>query len=114
DADSGAGTGAAGWAGMAGDGAAADSLVRMVKKDHPAARRQAAAALGQIGDPGSTAALIAAASDAEDRFVENSIIYSLITLGQTDALRSALRRPQPKVQKAALIALDQIDGSPPP
>ncbi len=105
-------TAAARCAGMAGDRAAVDSLMRIVKKDHPAARRQAAAALGQIGDARATTALIAAASDAEDRFVEHSVIYSLITLGQTEALRSALRQPRPKVQKAALIALDQIDGSP--
>ena len=98
--------------GMAGDHAAIDRLMRMATKDHPAARRQAAAALGQIGDARAAAALIAAAADAEDRFVEHSIIYSLITLGQTEPLRSALRQPRPKVQKAALIALDQIDGSP--
>ena len=80
-------TAAARCAGMAGDRAAVDRLMRMVKKDQPAARRQAAAALGQIGDTRATAALIAAASDAEDRFVEHSVIYSLITLGQTEALR---------------------------
>src|SRR5882672_5992896 len=112
DADFRVRTAAARCTGMAGDRAAVDRLMRMVKKDHPAARRQAAAALGQIGDTRAAPALIAAAADAEDRFVEHSVIYSLITLGQTETLRSALHQHQPKVQKAALIALDQIDGSP--
>src|SRR5207248_3813936 len=48
----------------------------------------------------------------EDRYVEHSIIYSLITLNQPDKLISALSAPQPKVRKAALIALDQVDQSP--
>jgi putative membrane-bound dehydrogenase-like protein len=103
---------AARCAGMAQDREAVDRLMAIVKKDHPAARRQAAAALGQIGDSRAVAALLTAAATAEDRFVEHSIIYSLIALGQSAPLLNSLRAPQPGVRKAALIALDQMDNSP--
>jgi putative membrane-bound dehydrogenase-like protein len=112
DADFRVRTAAARCAGMAGDRAAADRLMQMAQKDHPAARRQAAAALGQIGESRTAKALLDAAANITDRFIEHSIIYSLITLGQVAPLRSALHQPQPGVQKAALIALDQIDGAP--
>jgi putative membrane-bound dehydrogenase-like protein len=105
-------TAAARCAGMAQDRAALDRLSEMVKKDHPAVRRQAAAALGQIGDAQAVPALLNAAADPEDRFVEHSIIYSLITLGQPAPVLKALSAPQPKIRKAALIALDQMDQSP--
>ena len=105
-------TAAARSAGMAKDAAAVDRLLAMVRHDLPAPRRQAAAALGQIGDARAVPALLAAAANPEDRYVEHSIIYSLITLNQPDRLSSALSAPQPKVRKAALIALDQVDNSP--
>lgn len=112
DADFQVRTAAARCAGMAKDGAALDRLMAMVTKDHPAVRRQAAAALGQIGDKQAVPALLRAAADPDDRFVEHSIIYSLITLGELAPVQKALSAPEPKVRKAALIALDQMDHSP--
>jgi putative membrane-bound dehydrogenase-like protein len=103
---------AARCAGMAGDRDAVERLTVMARRDHPAARRQAIAALGQIGDTGAVPALLAAAADPEDRFVEHSIIYSLITLHQAEPVVQALADPRFKVRKAALVALDQMDGSP--
>jgi putative membrane-bound dehydrogenase-like protein len=105
-------TAAARCVGMAKDEAAVDRLMAMVRRDLPAPRRQAAAALGQIGDARAVPALLTAAANPEDRYVEHSIIYSLITLNQPDRLTSALTAPQLKVRKAALIALDQVDKSP--
>jgi putative heme-binding domain-containing protein len=43
---------------------------------------------------------------------EHSIIYSLIALQKVGPLQLALRDKSPAVQKAALIALDQMDGAP--
>jgi putative membrane-bound dehydrogenase-like protein len=103
-------TAAARCVGMTQDREALARLMEIVKKDHPAARRQAAAALGQIGDSKAAPILLEAAASAEDRFVEHSIIYSLITLRQSAPLVDALRRPDARVRKAALIALDQMDG----
>src|SRR5262249_12995221 len=69
---------AARCAGMAGDRDAVERLAAIARRDHPAARRQAIAALGQIGDTSAVPALLAAAANPEDRFVEHSIVYSLI------------------------------------
>lgn len=99
-------------AGMAQDKEAAAVLREMVVKEDPSVRRQAAAALGQIGDVEAVPALIQAAGNPEDRFVEHSIIYSLIQLKTPAPLISKLKDASPAVRKAALIALDQMQGSP--
>ena len=99
---------AARMVGLAKDREAVARLTEMVKRDEPAARRQAATALGQIGDAGAVPALLAAAANPDDRFVEHSIIYSLITLGKSEPLVEALQHPSPRVRQAALIALDQM------
>jgi putative heme-binding domain-containing protein len=103
---------AARCAGMAEDAGAVERLSALVRKDHAAVRRQAAAALGQIGDARAAGALIAAASDPDDRMTEHSIMYSLITLQNAAPLQAALGHKSPSVRKAALIALDQMDGAP--
>jgi putative membrane-bound dehydrogenase-like protein len=103
---------AARCAGMSGDHEAVERLAAMARRDHPAARRQAIAALGQIGDAAAVPALLAAASDPDDRFVEHSTIYSLISLHQVEPVVQALGDPRPKLRRAALIALDQMDASP--
>jgi putative membrane-bound dehydrogenase-like protein len=112
DADFEVRTAAARSAGMAADKQSVERLMAMAKSDHPAARRQAAAALGQIGEPRAAPALLAATAEPGDRFVEHSLIYSLITLDQKAPVSAALRAPQWPVRKAALIALDQMDHSP--
>jgi putative membrane-bound dehydrogenase-like protein len=103
---------AARCAGMAIDREAVGRLTAMARADHPAARRQAIAALGQIGDAGTVPALLAASANPEDRFVEHSIIYSLISLRQPQPVVQALGDARPTVRKAALVALDQMEGSP--
>ena len=99
-------------AGMARDAQAVDRLMQMVGRDQPAARRQAATALGQIGDARSVPALIAAAARAGDRFNEHSVTYALIELKAPAPLLEALKNPNPKIRKTALISLDQMDNSP--
>jgi putative heme-binding domain-containing protein len=99
-------------AGMAHDRDAVDRLIRMVKQDQPAARREAATALGQIGDVRAVPDLIAAAARADDRFIDHAVIYALIELKTPGPALDALKNPNPKIRKAALIALDQMDNSP--
>ena len=67
--------------------------------------------MGQIGDIRGIPALIAAAANPEDLFVEHSTIFSLITLNQPAAVLKELSSANPKVRKAALIAMDQMDAS---
>jgi len=103
---------AARMAGLSRDPQAVERLMQMVRQDAPAARRQAATALGQIGDARAVAALLDAAADPDDRFVEHAIIYSLITLRAPGPAAEAMKSSSPRVRQAALIALDQMDGAP--
>lgn len=98
--------------GMARDKAAVPGLLKILEKDEPYVRRQAAAALGQIGDKAAVPGLLAAAAKPDDRFVEHSVIYSLIQLGDAAGMVSKLKDPSPAVRKAVLVALDQMDKSP--
>ncbi|MDA2930833.1 HEAT repeat domain-containing protein, partial [Acidobacteria bacterium AH-259-O06] len=97
--------------GMSKDRAALDRLVEMLQDNEPAVRRQAATALGQIQDKRATRPLLSASAQPLDRFVEHSIIYALISLEDPVPVIQALKNSSPKVQKAALIALDQMDGT---
>lgn len=112
DADFQVRSAAARVAGMTRDVVAVERLSEMVKRDELPARRQAATSLGQIGERNAAPALLAAAADAQDRFVEHAIIYALIELKEPAALLTALNVAAPRTRKAALIALDQMDGSP--
>lgn len=98
--------------GLARDREAVERLMEMVQADEPPVRRQAATALGQIGDGRSAEALLAAAANPVDRFVEHAIIRSLIGFNEPAAVLKALKHPSPRVRKAALIVLDQMDDAP--
>ena len=84
----------------------------MLQSDEAAGRRQAAEALGRIGDVGAVEALLAVSAQPADRFVEHALIYALIRLRDPEPLVSALKDNSPAVRKAALIALDQMEDSP--
>ncbi len=105
-------TAAARAVGLARDADAATPLERLVRDDDAHARRQAATALGRIGAPTSTAALLAAAAVPGDRFVQHAITHALITLGTAAPLVDALSHASPDVRRTALIALDQMRPSP--
>lgn len=97
-------------AGMARDKQAVDRLMEMVISDETPVQRQAATALGQIGDERAAVALLSAASNVNDRFAEHSVIYSLTILGNSQHVIQALTHESPNVRKSALIALDQMKG----
>ena len=105
-------TAAARVLGMAKDTASVVKLMEIVQKDEASVRRQAATALGQIGDSRAVGPLLSASTNPDDRFVEHAIIYALITLSKAEPLVQALEHPSENVRKSALIALDQIEGSP--
>jgi len=97
--------------GLARDAQALARLRELIGKDEPAARRQAATALGQIGNVQSVPMLLAAAEKTTDRFVRHALIYALITLNQPQPVATALTHSSPRVREAALIALDQMAAS---
>lgn len=105
-------TAAARVLGLTKDAKSVDQLMRLVQKDTPQVRRQAATALGQIGEIRAIPALLNGASDTQDRFVQHAIIHSLIMLKSVAPLQKALQSPSVPIRVAALIALDQMDGSP--
>lgn len=93
------------------DAEALPLLEKLVIEEQPALRRKAAEALGRIRDARSVPALFESLrKGVSDRFLEHAIIYALIHIGDCQATRDALRDPNPHVRRAALIALDQIDG----
>jgi hypothetical protein len=98
--------------GMAKDPQAVGKLMVRVLMDSASVRRQAATALGQIGDDRAISALLEASANPNDRVVEHAIIYSLITLNKPEGMVLALKHPSENVRRSALIALDQMDSSP--
>ena len=105
-------TAAARVLGLSKDQQSVSKLMKMVQTDKAPVRRQAATALGQIGDTRAVSALVKASSNPDDRFVEHAIIYALITLKSPVPLFQALGDTSATIRKAALIALDQMDGLP--
>lgn len=101
-------------AGVHRDARATSGLIQYLRSDQPHVRRAAATALSQIRDSTATSALLDAANAPNDRPLEHSLIYALIETGDSDYLSALLARfPQlpARQRRAALIALDQIEGS---
>ena len=79
----------------------------------PSISRAAAEALGRIGDPRAIRPILAAsASSGSDRVLEHSLAYALIEIGDPAATsRAGLEAVAPRARRAALVALDQMDGN---
>jgi putative membrane-bound dehydrogenase-like protein len=94
------------------DALAADTLTVMLDSGPAHNRRAAAEALGRIGSPNTVAPLLSAVSTAAkgDRFLEHSLIYAAIELNNADAIRKMIGDTNSAVRRAALIALDQLEG----
>ncbi len=95
-------------AGLTGGTRFLDRLTTMLIEDDQPARRQAATALGQIGDESAVPFLLEAAENATDPFVRHAIIYALISIDRTDGLVAALNNSSNSVLNTILIALDQM------
>ncbi len=90
------------------DRAAVSPLLRVLKRDASAGRRVAAEALGRIGAAEAVPALLDAAEIPADRPLDHALTLALIEIGDSDATREGLKRANPDVRRAALIALDQM------
>jgi putative heme-binding domain-containing protein len=84
--------------------------MRMVTSDLPQIRREAATALGRIGDRQAVVSLLDSIRAGADRFLEHALIFALIRLGDREAMVAALKDPGAAAKRAALIALDQMEG----
>src|SRR5262249_39784723 len=78
--------------------------------DEPYVRRKAAESLGRLGKADAVPALLDALGKNSDRFLEHTVTYALIRIGDPTATRAALKAASPPVPPAGLIALDQMPG----
>jgi putative membrane-bound dehydrogenase-like protein len=93
------------------DRAAVPALVSMLKSLSVPNRRAAAEALGRIGDRSAVPALLSALGTPADRALEHSLTYALIEIGDAAETRAGLKRGEKDlIRRAALVALDQMDG----
>jgi putative membrane-bound dehydrogenase-like protein len=77
-------------------------------------RRAAAEALGRIGDKTAVPALLGALDRQNDRFLEHSLVYALIEIGDVEGTKAGLHGDKgDAVRRGALIVLDQMGGKAP-
>ncbi|MGY8767945.1 MAG: PVC-type heme-binding CxxCH protein [Pirellulales bacterium] len=85
-------------------------LVDLLNSDSAHNRRAAAEALGRIGNKAAVPALLEAASKANDRILEHSLIFALIEIADASQIRVKLASDNARMRRAVLIALDQMEG----
>jgi putative membrane-bound dehydrogenase-like protein len=73
-------------------------------------RRAAAEALGRIGDKAAVPALLNALATPADRVLEHSLTYALIEIADREGTLAGLKSTSAHARRAALVALDQMDG----
>ena len=85
-------------------------LVELLVDNDPAVRREAATSLGKIGAPRAIPLILAELKNERlDRVYEHALIYALIDINDREATASGLAATESRVQRAALMALDQMD-----
>ena len=97
-------------AGLWRDGLAVARLMEILKGDHAPSARAAAEALGRIGRPSRAIAALLRATDTTDFALRHSSTFALIEIDDPRAIRPALASPSPLTRRAALMALEQMEG----
>jgi putative membrane-bound dehydrogenase-like protein len=98
------------------DAGATTALIALLQTGTPHNQRAAAEALGRIGDRAAVPALLEASGRLDsdpvrhDRILEHSLTYALIDIDDPSATRVGLQSDRSWMRRAALIALDQMDG----
>lgn len=91
---------------------AAEILQSILTQDSEASiRREAAAALGRIGNAKSVPSLLTALEEKNDAFLTHAIIYALIQINDPAATKQGLGSEKALVQRGALLALEQMKNS---
>jgi putative membrane-bound dehydrogenase-like protein len=89
---------------------AGEAVVRLLEHNDLAVRREAAQTLGRLKYGDAASALLQALVTAEDPFLEHAILYSLIRLKQSAPVINGLLHESTRVQRGALIVLDQLSA----
>jgi putative membrane-bound dehydrogenase-like protein len=92
------------------DGNAISLVLPWLEQGSPHVRRAAAEALGRIGDKKAVPALLEALGKPADRFLEHSLTYALMEIGDHESTAAGLKSDTPRVRRAALTALDQMEN----
>lgn len=93
------------------DGPVGPQLTKLLAGDcSPHVKRAAAEALGRIGGRAAVSALLSEAGKRPDRVLEHSLIYAVIEIADARTTTVGLRNTNAAINRAALIALDQMDG----
>jgi putative heme-binding domain-containing protein len=92
------------------DREALPALVKLLKSPSLHNRRAAAEALGRIGDKSAVHALLDALGQPADRALEHSLTFALIEIADPHGTAAGLQSDNPLIRRAALVALDQMDG----
>jgi putative membrane-bound dehydrogenase-like protein len=109
---------------LARDHEALPAVQSLLASKDVAIARDAAEALGRIGDKQSVRLLLEATARAADsapspcgcplaapaRVLEHSLIYALIEIGDATETLAGVSSPNPHTRRAALVALDQMPG----
>ena len=96
--------------GVARDGLGTTSLWEVLQSDSLPNRRVAASALGAIGDSTSVPHIFDALQKPGDDHLNHALVYALIEIGDATATAEGLTHSDPRVQHAALMALEQMDA----
>ncbi len=91
------------------DSAAKERLAQLLKTDESPIRREAATALGRLGDASAVPALLSALGQDTDRTQEHAVVYALIEIDDPAATRAGLNSKSADTRRGALLALDQMD-----
>lgn len=95
--------------GISRDKHAFDQLVKLLKSKEPAIQREAATALGRLGNPSCVPALLDGIASTSDRFMEQALIFAMIEIDADKPVLLGLQSVNPKIQRGALLALDQME-----
>ena len=92
------------------DREAATNLLWMFKRSNDAFRRTLAEAMGRIGDARHVPVLLQEAARTRDPILFHSCTYAVIQIADPASTAAALNDTSPGVRRAAMIALDQMQG----
>jgi putative heme-binding domain-containing protein len=90
------------------DRGATAELAWMFKHKGEHVQRGVAEVLGRAGGAGSAKVLLQVLAQPADRVLEHSLTYALIELADAQATSEGLASAEPRVRKAAMVALDQM------
>jgi putative membrane-bound dehydrogenase-like protein len=89
---------------------AVPELLRLLANGSPFNRRAAAEALGRLEHPAAAPVLLSVAGEELDRVLEHSVIYALIEIASRAETEAGLESKNPRTRRAALLAIDQMEG----